>query len=623
MATSVRFAEIPVSGTHLDFDRLPKLVIADVLHFEHKGTFYEETLRPRLYGTSHLEIRAIDGTSMFREKCLESFVNTVFWLGLQWPPQACAAVLLNAPNTTRAAEGKRVGGRYCDVWWFADDRTTLYSVVPEAQHLQSRWPPRDDSVYTRSPVGVARRSFPLIPPGVCEVLPRSLLQELLVLRSSARITEREHHLLKYVCVPPEPPERSTRAVFMHDDETVAVRCWDLEEEEMMASDGEYEESWDVEEVYEDEIGLWKWVHCLGMSKPILMRERYREESPCYLDFTEPIVSLVRMRDMGLDPKAEPGILLIQCLEVVLDCCPPLWREEALNGVIICPTLRKILVTAKSCHYLMRAVPLSLRMILGLTHSSGFDFPCKWGVNMPSGPGRRVTWRISEDETQVAGPRKYVVKNNRFTRSVRDVLNLGDVQRLTWADLKMYEMTGGARADVVTKEDSPKKTIERTPELAKTTGTLALEAPTESPMEAVGRQDSVSEAIRLANELARLEKERRKQATVACLQTQTRKFTKRRGRAEDRTESVPDDLPSKTIEKNEERKVPPCLKRCAPSPFTCKIKETDEDLDVLLRESEDRRCASETFRSVSKHMKKALEREKRLEARKRLSELFGA
>jgi len=618
MAKAVEFADPPIPGAYLDFQRLPKLVIKDALYFEHRDERYEDTLRPHLFGKPHLEIRAIDGNSMFRETCLEAFVNTVYWSGLQWPVQMNCVVLLNAPNTTRTVDGRSVGGRHCDVWWFGHDRHSLYSVVPATQGFQSRWPPRDDDVYRGSPVGVARGVFPLVPAGVRELLPKSLLHEILASRSADHMSEREHRLLRYIHVPTEPPERSVRAMFIREGEEDTERSWEVDSEDSGVSEADYEECWDLSEIGDDTRGLWRWVHCLGLAKPMLVRERYREESPSYLDFTEPLVNLVRLRDMGIDTKQEPCKILNECLDVILDCCPPLWKEEAKRGVIVCPISRKILVTGKSCHHILRAIPLSLRTVLGLTDSSGIDFPCKWGVNMASGPGRLVVWRTPDEKVEVAPPRKYQVKNTQHSRHVRDALGVGHVKSLTWADLKMYEVLGLARASRG-EEGGEKGTPCRLPSEDKDARNARCAASSEASCEERSaesneRESSALEAVRVANECARMEKERRKQATVA----RPRKYeaSKRRGGKDERNKQCLEASAEKTEKAASVRKSP------APAvDVPSKCRATDEDLDALLQASEQGRAPAHMFRCVGRRMKKALLKEKRLESQRRVEELF--
>ena len=617
----MEFAESSNAGRYLDFERLPKLVIKGPLFFEHRGENFEDTLQPSFHVKSQLEIQAIDGGAMYREVCLEGFVNTAYWMGMQWPEPKQCLVLLNAPNTTRASDGTRVGGRFCDVWWFSHDRNTLYSVVPAASNLQTRWPPRDDDVYAACPVGIVRGAFPLVPKHVQELVPRKLLLELVSLRATAKITEKEHRLLRYICVPPTPPERSARLLF--SGESLREFCNDADSDESELSESEYENIWDVAEVSEEERPcLWQWVHFLGLSKPLLMRERYREESPSLLDFTEPLQALVRLREFGLDPTEEPAKLLRQCLDVVLDCCPPRWQKEAKRGVLICPTSRKMLLTAKSCHYLLRAIPLPLRAVLGLTHSAGTDFPCKWGVNMTSGPGRLVTWRNAEQECDTSTPRRYIVKNTRFARNVRDALSLGDVRKLIWADLKMYEVLR------VLQEDAG--TISVATETPKTINVVAIEEKeqlqsvtvekSKEELEAV-RMDghgAVLEIIRMANEHAKNEKGARKQGAAFVLKTQKATAPKRHGQEVEHTKATAENTLSHASRKKEDAAF---LKLCSPALEAVKLKETNDDLDELQRKAETRSCPANTFRSVGRNMKRALQQEKRLEDRRRMSDLF--
>ena len=606
-------------GEILDFRRLPKLVIKNTLHFEHKSERYEDTLRPHIHAKTHQEIRAIEGSSMFRETCLDGFINTVYWQGLQFPSAMTCVVLLNAPNTTRDVKGKILEGRHSDIWWFNHDRHSLYSVIPAVPMQQSRWPPRDDEVYRNSRVGVARQVFPLMPEGVVELLPNGLLKELLFLRASNTMSEREHRLLQYIRVPEKPPQRKTREVFVHDADE---NSWDVESDDSDVSETAYEDAWDVSEIGDDAFGLWRWVYCLGLSEPMLLRDRYREESPSYIDFTEPIFGLVRLRDMGIDPKKEPSEILRECLDVLLDCCPPRWQDEAKRGVLICPASKKLLVTAKTCHYILRAVPLSLRMALGMTDSSGIDFPCKWGVNMASGPGRQVVWRISADKVEVAAPRKHQVKNTQHSRSVRDALDVGHVKNLTWADLKMYELLGATRG---ARRDQREKTnaFQSAPDDKGTLCTASVDTFREERPEERNDHEAAAEAVRSANERARAEKERRKQTVV---RPQKQESFKRRGRKEDPQklpESPAEQTSTRTFDAPSEVKDASLRRIRATAIEAAKGRATDEDLDALLRASEQERCPADAFRSAGRRMKKALFKEQRLQNQRRLSELFGS
>jgi len=622
----VEFAEPPVPDLYLDFERLPKLIIKDTLWFEHRGETYEDTLRPHIHERSHLEIRAIDGGAIFRDTCVEDFVNTVYLIGLQWPVQTHCLVLLNAPNSTRTSDGSKVvGRRFCDIWWFSHDRHTLYSVMHTMPTLQSRWPPRDDDIYASSPVGVARGVFPLVPRYVCELMPRSLLKDLFVLRSTMNATESEHKLLQYIRVPIAPPVRSVRTVFVH--ESSSLHGWSLDSEESTVTDSDYEDLWDVSEAEDTYVGLWRWTYCFGISTPLLMRERYREEVPNYLDFTEPIVGLVRMRDMGLDPKMGPFKLLEHCLSIVLDCCPPEWQAEARTGVLICPSSRKILVTAKSCHCLLRAVPMSLRVILGLTHSSGVDFPCKWGVNIASGPGRLVMWTKSDDdaELEVAAPRKYPVKNTRFSRSVRDMVGTRDLQELTWADLKAYEvLVGRVPESPGSKSCEGKKNFEHVATDAEKVERCGSSTPTTSTEESK-HADSLSEVIRMANERAKEEKDHRKQIAPRP-RAHNATFPKRCSRGMEKTAPASDEVFAKPVKgksvPKEKDGDAAFLRMRSPALDAARVKETDEDLDELLRGSNERRFPVNIVRAVGRKMKKAILNEKRLESRQRLMELVS-
>ena len=619
MAKVVEFANPCRPGGVLDFQHLPKLVIKNTLHFEHNGERYEDTLRPHIHAKTHQEIRAIEGGSMFRETCLDGFVNTVYWQGFQFPSAMTCVVLLNAPNTTRHVKGKILEGRHSDIWWFNHDRHSLYSVLPAVPTQQSHWPPRDDEVYRNTRVGVARQVFPLMPAGVEELLPSGLLKELLFLRASNTMSEREHRILRYIRVPEKPPQRKMREVFVHDADE---NSWDVESDDSDVSETAYEDAWDVSEIGDEAFGLWRWVYCLGLSTPMLLRERYREESPSYIDFTEPIFGLVRLRDMGIDPKKQPSEILRECLDVLLDCCPPRWQDEAKRGVLICPVSKKLLVTAKTCHYILRAIPLSLRMALGMTNSSGIDFPCKWGVNMASGPGRQVVWRISADEVEVAAERKHQVKNTQHSRSVRDALNVGHVRDLTWADLKMFEVLGTPRETCSTEKENAQN-FQHASDDKGALGAASEGLSFEIQKEASNVREAALEAVRVANESARREKERRKQAIV---RPQKQESSKRRGtKCEQKNlRKTPAASTSMSAADSQPEATDASLRRIRASAIeAARRRATDEDLDELLRTPEKERSASDAFRSVGRNMKKALFKEKCLQNQRRLAELFGS
>jgi len=612
----VDFLAGPSFGRYLDFQTLPKLVAKKALSFEHRGEKFEDTLLPRINATVPLEIQAVDGRTMHKASGLESFLNAAYWKGMQWPRSRTALVLLNMPNATRFGDGLPVGGRYCDVWWFSDDRHTLYSVTPGApmQTILTRWPPRDSDVYAACPVGLARCVFPLVPRLVQELLPRRLLAELLSLRARAGVTEREHKLLKYIRVPKEPEEIVSRSLVSHRTEDT----WDVDSGgESDMSDRDYEEQWDVEDSEEDSCGLWRWVYCMGLSKPLLMRERYREETPCYLDFTEPLLDLVRFKEFGLDPSSDPKQFLGRCLDIVLECCPPAWRTEALKGVLFCPGAEKLLLTAKSCHYLLRAVPFPLRAALGLTRFNGPDYSCKWDVNITEGAGRHVVWTRSDDASEVAPPRRNIVRNTRLSRAVRQALNVDDVRKLTWADLKLFEI-------LRVKEPSCQKES-RVGEKEPPTADLGVASTVVSAVQHANPPKEVAdcaaaellESIRLENERVKREKQVRKEVKSTYSPKSRRSSAPKVQRdPKEAALSAEKNLPDAAAHSKGARGAFQLLYDPATRP-------DDQDLQEMQKEAEATARPTRTFRAAKRNMKRALQREKLLLERLKVQDFFEA
>jgi hypothetical protein len=470
-------------------------------------------------------------------------------------------------------------------------------------------------VYAACPVGLARCVFPLVPRLVQELLPRRLLAELLSLRARAGVTEREHKLLKYIRVPEEPEEKVSRSLFLHCTEDT----WDVDSGgESDMSDRDYEEQWDVEDSEEESCGLWRWVYCLGLSKPLLLRERYREETPCFLDFTEPLLDLVRFKEFGLDPSSDPKQFLGRCLDIVLECCPPAWQTEALKGVLLCPGAEKLLLTAKSCHYLLRAVPFPLRAALGLTSSYGLDYSCKWGVKVAEGAGRHVVWTRSDDASEVAPPRRNIVKNTRFSRAVKQALDVDDVRKLTWADLKLFEILrvkepSCEKESRVGEKEAPTADLGVAPPVSLTTVEKAN--PPKEVEDCAAAE--LLESIRRENERVKQEKQLRKQVKSTYSPKSRRSSAAKVQR--DREEAT------LSAEKN----LSPSAKNdAAVHSKGARVYEPakqpdDRDLQEIQKEAEAKARPALTFRAARRNMKRALQREKLLQERLKVQDFFEA
>ena len=592
MDSVVAFAKPTRPVDFLDFSRFPKLERRRDLVFQHRGELYEDSLAARFVSSVTAEIRAFDARGRFYATCEEAFLNLVFWMGTRWPPQAHSIVLLNAQNKTQNSQGKRVGGRFCDVWWFSEDRHVLYSIIPPKVGQQSSWPPRDDDIYHGAPVGTVKQPWPLLHDVVRDLLPGPLLQKLLRLRSGCKMTVEEHQLLQFMEVPPRPPERLVQT---------PAQCGVLPHYDVAAVEdylGDFEEDLDVVAAECGPLGLWRWVYCLNLAKPCLLREGCRKGDLPYLDFTEPLMDMVRMRDMGLDPLADRGGLLESCVDVVLDCCPPSWRREAKMGTLVCPAPGMVLLTVKSWRLLLGAVPLPLRVCLELRSPSGLDPACVWTM-IGTGAERKVCW-INKHGLEDAMPRSFLVKNTRFARDVRDGFGLKALQQLTWADLKMFEVFESSWAEAWPDEELPTPNVKAVPS-TRAEVLLPPEAP--APRHDVSAA-CLQEDIREANEAARRERAQRRQMGQRRPQGQPKKERRHQREEAPAVEATP--------------KAQPVPKKAAIAKVP--IKENDDDLDALLATPEDRGKPSETFRAVGKLMKRALWKERRTEVRRRLCEL---
>jgi hypothetical protein len=597
MEAVVTFSKPSRPADFLDLARFPKLEVRGELVFQHRGELYEEALAGRFASSVKAEIRAFDARGRFYATCEEGFLNLVFWMGTRWPPEAHSIVLLNAQNKTQDSQGNRVGGRFCDLWWFSEDRHVLYSVVPgKAFGQPSTWPPRNDDVYRGAPVGVARQPWALLHGVVRDVLPQALLEKLLRLRAGSKMTADEQRLLHFIEVPPRPPARTVstprrREVLPHYD-VAAV------EESLV----DFSEDVDVVLAERGRTGLWHWAYCLNLVEPCLMRFALTEASEPYLDFTEQLLDLVRLRDMGLDPLADRVQLMESCMEVLLDCCPPSWRSAAKAGALVCSAAGMVLLTAKSWRLFLGAVPLPLRVSLDLRSPTGCDPACVWTMTGESSE-RRVWW-MDERGLQEAAPRRFCVKNTRFARDVRDAFGLTTVQQLTWADLKMFETLEKSWAEARPDAGPPPASVKGTPARVEAPPPPpSVKAPPEQqpPAEVVKR---LQEDIREANEAAHRERAQRRQTGRRKLQSHSKKERRFQPEEAPLVETTP---PPKAAPKGV------AIAKVVP------IRENDDDLDELLAAPGGRK-ASDTFRAVGKLMKRALWKERRDEVRRRLCEL---
>jgi hypothetical protein len=362
---------------------------------------------------------------------------------------------------------------------------------------------------------------------------------------------------------------------------------------------------DVDVVFKERAGagLWRWVYCLSLARPCLLREGSCPRDVPYLDFTEPLMQLVRVREMGLDLLAGQDRFLEGCMDVVLDCCPPSWRREARAGALVCPFVGMVLLSAKSWRLFLGAIPLPLRIYLDLRSPSGLDPACVWTT---TGEGaQRKLWWVDEHGLQEAAPPGFGVKNTRFARLARDSFGLAAVQQLTWSDLKMFELLGRNWAEAWVNEEPP------TPGAAARSPTRAEELRPEAPPPldaAAARRDIAAEClqgdIEAANAAARRDRVERRKAVGR----KPRAHFKRDRRCQ--LEHAPEVEPAPDAKATRKSTV------VAEVP----IKENDDDLDALLALSEDQRKTSETFRAIGKSMKRALWKERRDEIRRRLHEL---
>jgi hypothetical protein len=598
MTPVLAFLKTSRPSNFLDFKQCPKLELQGDLVFQHGGELYEHALEARFLKGAKTEIQAFDARGRFYAACEEAYLNLVYLTGLRWPSQVHSVVLLNAPNKTLDARGRRVGGRYCDIWWFSEDRHALYSIIPEkAVGQSSSWPPRNSDIYRRAMVGMARQPWPLMHDEVRDVLPGPLLQRLLQLRASCKMTAEEQQILRFIEVPPPPSERKVRQsttfdVLPHAD-VVALEAVHFDFEE------------DVDVVFKERAGagLWRWVYCLSLAWPCLLREGSCPGDGPYLDFTEPLMQLVRVREMGLDLLAGQDNFLKGCMDVVLDCCPPLWRREARAGAVVCPFVGMVLLSAKSWRLFLGAIPLPLRIFLDLRSPSGLDPACVWTT---TGEGtQRKLWWVDERGMREAAPPSFCVKNTRFARLARDSFGLEAVQQLTWSDLKMFEVLGRNWAEAGADEEPPAPgAVAWSPTRAE-----ELRPAAQPPLDAAAaRRDVAAESlqgdIEASNEAAHRDRAERRKAVGR----KPRAHFKKDRRCQ--IEHVPEVEPA------------PNAKAMPKSTVIAKvpIKENDDDLDALLALPNDERKASQTFRAIGKSMKRALWKERRDEIRQRLHEL---
>lgn len=463
----------PMSKDELPLVLAPPLDVKALPRFIHCDQTYETAIEHLMMGTC---VRFCHWTSSRAEQGLLPLANEAYRLNTVDCGRDVAAMLLNVDNVVCSGDGRPTAHRKCDIWWFSRDRHSLYAVAHNLpSYSRGRRGPRDGENYAGCPVAIVQYAFPLLPAYFQDLLPLPLYEEVIELRKKPRISPQELDLLQFITVPPkisdipddlfeDSPEWTNILDREKDPGFYGSLCQcppcsfaskDLDCSEDSSEDSSEDRSEDSSEDSPDRCtcqdcmdaecchflnveavpgephtSTWRWTFPLGAREPYLLRRPYHGE-PTMLEVTPVLRALVRAKDLGISDGPD---LLRHCLDAVLDCCPTEWRDKITTGALISPLAGRVLLPVRYWRALLRAIPVSLRSVLGLLRPTG-NIPCSWAAR-PTRSGRCHYWNGCRMEPE----RRFRAKNTRFCRGVRDALGV-PLEELTWADLINYQIYG--------------------------------------------------------------------------------------------------------------------------------------------------------------------------------------
>jgi hypothetical protein len=396
MGSLLEFTTSPTGYDALDYERLPTLRQSRDLLFPYAGLLYEGSLDVKL--SRDLDLRVLQRQAVPQNVSLRHFVNTAFYMSIHQASKEVSLVLTNFPNLLRTGSKDPAPGRCCDLWWFSSERHTLYAISLQQRNQHGSGPPWCNGSYVGRPVGMLTAVFPLIPACVAEIAPPVLCRRLSELRAQPCLGAQEIDLLEYMKFPRE------------DDVTALVSLSDWLDLDICFLEASLE-------------SLWAWARVERYPYHLLFR-RECMGAPPMIDAAVLLLSLVRLKDMGIDPRRNVADILLACLDVVLDGCPPAWATAVKKDAVPCPKARRLFLTLEGFRFVLASVPLPLRQAMGLAG----------GASPQQGYQTWMTHGVNSK-----------VRNTKFTRMVLKASGKDSLDDLTWVDLKMYETFGGADA----------------------------------------------------------------------------------------------------------------------------------------------------------------------------------